>query len=345
MRVITGKYRGKKIVAPEGFTTRPTLQRVREAIFSSIQFSIVNAKVLDLFAGTGLYGIECLSRGAKSVHFVDNNRQAINVLEKNLISINDDYTISHSDSINFLSDCNDCFDLVFLDPPYGYGNINKIFDLLSYKNLIHNNTIIIYERDKESSEIQNNIEGFQTFKTSTYGKTSIEYIKKHDLNFDNEICALTGSFDPFTIAHEKIVEEALTKFKKVHIIMLDNEAKNYYFSKENRLKMIEEIYRNNERVGYSYSSDYAFTYLNSLNIKYIIRGIRSENDYIYEQEMSEYNLKKGNINTIILRLDKDFKNVSSTKVRECIQSGDKISKLVSKPVEKIIMDILKINKQ
>ena len=123
MRVISGKSRGKKLVSLEGNNTRPTLDRVKEALFNIIQFNVQDAVVLDLFAGTGALGVEALSRGAKEAIFCDKVLDAIKVIKQNVTNTNNlDKSIiinkDYKDVLEILSKQNKKIDIVFLDPPY-----------------------------------------------------------------------------------------------------------------------------------------------------------------------------------------------------------------------------------
>ena len=120
MRVITGKARGVQLKTPDGMLTRPTTDRVKEALFSIIQFDIPTARVLDLFSGTGQLGIEALSRGAKSAVFVDHQENACKLIKENLrrARLESDAKVIRSDYMDYLRRCRESFDIVFLDPPY-----------------------------------------------------------------------------------------------------------------------------------------------------------------------------------------------------------------------------------
>ena len=126
MRIIAGKYRGKKLKEFDIDTTRPTQDRVKESIFNLIQFDIQEAVVLDLFAGSGQLGIEALSRGARNCTFVENNRQAMEITKRNTAhcKLEDKAKFVLSDAESFLISA-DHFDIAFLDPPYGQGLIEK----------------------------------------------------------------------------------------------------------------------------------------------------------------------------------------------------------------------------
>ncbi len=123
MRIIAGKYRGKLLFCLRGNTTRPTGGKVREAIFNICGDTVVGARVLDLFAGTGAFGLEALSRGADSAVFVDASKQAVDVIRKNIAACGADSaaTVLCADigrNLHCLYSCNTLFDLVFMDPPY-----------------------------------------------------------------------------------------------------------------------------------------------------------------------------------------------------------------------------------
>lgn len=184
MRVISGKARGKKLVSLEGLNTRPTLDRVKEALFNIIQFDIENKDVLDLFAGSGALGIEALSRGAKTATFCDNSYDAMQIIktnitnthnEKNSIVINKDYNLA----LNSLSKQNKKFDIIFLDPPYKADFGIKALEMIIKLNILAEEGFIILETDDEKKE-QNirEIEGLKVFDKRKYGKIMLIFIRK-----------------------------------------------------------------------------------------------------------------------------------------------------------------------
>lgn len=120
MRVITGSAKGKRLLTPTGTDVRPTPERVKEGLFSALQFDIEGRRVLDLFAGTGQLCIEAVSRGAASAVAVDNSAASIRVIESNVgvCGFSDLIRVVHSDYSSFCAMCRDEFDIVFLDPPY-----------------------------------------------------------------------------------------------------------------------------------------------------------------------------------------------------------------------------------
>lgn len=151
MRVVSGKYRGKKLKEFDLFSTRPTLDRVKESIFNLIQFDVADSVVLDLFSGTGALGVEAISRGAKLVHLVDNNKQAIKIIKENLKGIAEDYELFNCESLTFLNQTKVKYDIVLLDPPYNTNLGLVSIEILLKNNLLNDNAIIIFETGLENN--------------------------------------------------------------------------------------------------------------------------------------------------------------------------------------------------
>lgn len=178
MRVITGIARGKRLVTVAGNEiVRPTGEKVKEALFSSIQFDIEGRRVLDLFAGSGQLGIEALSRGADCATFVDINDSSLKVVRQNLdnTGLSDKAQIVKSDYATFALRCTQKFDIAFLDPPYQAGllenAVTKIIPLMSEYGKIfceHPNELKMPER----------IGNFVVLKVYRYGKTLITVYQK-----------------------------------------------------------------------------------------------------------------------------------------------------------------------
>ena len=151
MRIVGGKYRHRLIVYPDDAThTRPTKDRVREAIFSAVG-DITNYNVLDLYAGSGAMGIEALSRGASHCVFVDNSIIAIKTIKENVTNLkipSDEYEIIKNRDLVAIDLLKQKFDLIILDPPYEEGQYEMIVDLLKEKDLLSENTIIVMEANR-----------------------------------------------------------------------------------------------------------------------------------------------------------------------------------------------------
>ena len=147
MRVITGLAKGRRLEELPGLDTRPTTSRVKEGLFSAIQFDIQGRWVLDLFAGTGQLGIEALSRGAAFCDFVDSAPAALKVVQRNVKTCGfEDRSACHGkDFTAFLTRCREKYGLVFLDPPYASGNLERALELIATIDIVVGNGIIVCE--------------------------------------------------------------------------------------------------------------------------------------------------------------------------------------------------------
>ncbi len=177
MKIISGKYRGKNLQTLVGDSTRPTTSRVKESIFNIIQFNIMDSDVLDLFAGCGQMGIECLSRGAKFCDFNDNNKAAFSIIKSNLKELDTNYSLSSVDYKDFLKRANKQYDLIFLDPPYRKNLINDTLFLIKDFKLLKKNGIIVCESNIDDMLDLENL-GFYAEKTYKYGTIIITKVKE-----------------------------------------------------------------------------------------------------------------------------------------------------------------------
>ena len=175
MQVITGAYRGRKLLSV-GEGTRPTLTRIKESLFSIINEKIANSVVLDLFAGSGSLGIECISRGAQKTYLVDNSSVAIKVLKKNTERMSN-FEILQKDYMQALKFFNGKikFDLVFLDPPYASDMGDKALLYLFENNMINDGGLIIFEHSIEK-HLQINENLFILTRSKKYGDKVIDFI-------------------------------------------------------------------------------------------------------------------------------------------------------------------------
>lgn len=177
MRVITGKARGKRLYTLEGMSVRPTSEKVKEAVFSAIQFEIEGRNVLDLFAGSGQLGIEAISRGAKGAVFVDSSKQSLETVKKNL-AVTDFSALSKtvlSDYSQYLLICSEKFDIAFLDPPYNIGILSDA--LKKTERVMNDGGTIICEHPPEVS-LPETVGRFAQWRSYKYGKICVTVYKK-----------------------------------------------------------------------------------------------------------------------------------------------------------------------
>ena len=171
MRVITGTARGRKLETPTNYDIRPTTDNVKESIFNIIQFDIEGRKVLDLFAGTGQLGIECLSRGAESATFIDENREAIRIIKENLKTCQLKGTVMQTDALSFIRNCGK-FDLIFIDPPYDSKLYEPVLEAINSVDILSDGGIIVCEARKEKFLPEMNLP-YRKRKEYNYGKLKV----------------------------------------------------------------------------------------------------------------------------------------------------------------------------
>lgn len=173
LKIITGSAKGKRLVTLEGEATRPTSERIKEALFSSIQFDIEGRRVLDLFAGSGSLGLEAMSRGAVEVMFIDSAREAIDIVKKNAQSTGFFHSCRYlvSDFRNYIRKAKDreVFDLVFIDPPYAMECCTEAVRKLSEAGMLANGAIVVLESGTEEI-LPDELRGFEVLKSTHYGK-------------------------------------------------------------------------------------------------------------------------------------------------------------------------------
>ena len=179
MRVITGKARGIQLKTPEGMLTRPTADRVKEALFSIINFDIPGAKVLDLFGGTGQLGIEALSRGAERAIFIDEREEACKIIRENLrrTRFEELGKVVRSDYLQYLRRCGDKFDIILLDPPYAEVFLENALKCITEIDILQSGGIIVAERPL-GKELPYVFDGYTRSKDYKYGNTLLTLYRK-----------------------------------------------------------------------------------------------------------------------------------------------------------------------
>lgn len=182
MRIITGKAKGVRLKTLEGDATRPTSERVKEAVFSMIQFDLEGREVLDLFAGSGQMGLEAVSRGAASAVLVDQSRDAVRIIEENAVKtkLMPNCTVRQSDCMDYIHrNRGKKFDIVFIDPPYASGLYRPVLQALLDADCLKPTSIIICESDTTAIFEQDSMlaQRFLVKKTSQYSKTVITVLE------------------------------------------------------------------------------------------------------------------------------------------------------------------------
>lgn len=178
MRVISGSVRGRRLKTPENYDIRPTTDNVKESLFNIIQFDIEGRRVLDLFAGTGQLGIECLSRGADSVVFVDQSRDAVKIIKENLKACGLSAPVLQQEALSYLRGCGS-FDLIFVDPPYDSGLYETVLNSINSVDILSDGGIIVCESRRETP-MPELAAPYQKRKEYRYGKVKLTlYVKEN----------------------------------------------------------------------------------------------------------------------------------------------------------------------
>ena len=183
MRVVAGKAKGTALKAPNGMATRPTADKVKEAMFSIVQFDLPGARVLDLFGGTGQLGIEAVSRGAKTAVIVDASGEACSVIRENIkrTKMEGEISLVRSDYLAFLKSCKQKFDLILLDPPYAEDFLEKSLKMITEIDILQSGGIIIAERPL-GKELSLDFPGYTPSKDYKYGKILVTLFRKSEIS-------------------------------------------------------------------------------------------------------------------------------------------------------------------
>ena len=178
LRVIAGKCGGRRLLTPADNAVRPTTDKVKEALFSSLQFELQDACVLDLFSGSGQLGIEALSRGARQAVFVDSSRQSVALTKQNLALCRLEGQVVCSDSLAYLKHCTQQFDIAFLDPPYRVGLLQEALPAVS--RVMREGGVIAAECPVEEATPDCLENGFVKVKTKQYGTMRLNYYRREN---------------------------------------------------------------------------------------------------------------------------------------------------------------------
>ena len=175
IRITGGENRSRLLETPNTTLTKPTMDRVREGVFSALGDAVNHAKVLDLFAGSGSYGFESLSRGAEHATFVESNYDAVKVIRRNAHALNrENICIEISDILSFLSGNHRKFDIIFADPPYKLEVYEEMVKVILEKKILNDNGIIVLESERELNIDESK---FKKVKIYNYGLAKIYILR------------------------------------------------------------------------------------------------------------------------------------------------------------------------
>lgn len=182
MRIIAGEAKGRNLKSPTGRQTRPTSDRVKESMFNILGDRVPDARVLDLFAGTGNLGLEAISRGAKLSVFIDDNRDSIKIIYDNikLLKYESCCEVYHNNALsalNILNKKDKSFDIIFIDPPYHSDIIPKILETISEAGIMSEYGVIISEHDIKDY-LPEKVLNMERYRYTVYGDTALSFYKR-----------------------------------------------------------------------------------------------------------------------------------------------------------------------
>lgn len=352
MRVITGSAKGRRLKTTAARGTRPTADRVKEAIFSMLESRIAlpGARVLDLFAGSGALGIEALSRGAAECVFVEAARPAVRALRENLAACGFDrrgqvVTLSVSAAVRRLAKEHARFDGVILDPPYQQDLVAQTLVQLAAARLVAPGGWVLVEHHLDEAPPE--APWPYLTKPHRYGKTAVTLLRVPEERSDPtmpRIAVYPGSFDPITNGHLDIVRRALQVFDKVIVAVAYNPHKETaLFSPSERVEMIHTSFADvaDRAVADSFSG-LLVEYCDRAGASAIIRGLRAVSDFETEFQMALMNRHLNErVETFFMTASEAYFYTASRLVKEVAGLGGDVSGLVPPVVNQRLIEKLR----
>ena len=180
MRILAGSYKGRPLTAGKDLSIRPLTNRLKESIFNILQDFVAGRRVLDLFCGSGSFGLEALSRGARSIDFVEQDMRAIRVLRTNLANLQitpDRYKIYHADVLQFCRSVNPPYDLILSDPPFKFYHLAELIDAIMQNNLLEPEGLMIIHHEILNPIDPSSGQTFTVIDQRRYGRSLVSFIK------------------------------------------------------------------------------------------------------------------------------------------------------------------------
>ena len=353
MRVIGGSWGGRRLLGPpRGAETRPTSDRVREAVFNLLGAQVEGARVLDLFAGTGALGIEALSRGAAHADFIESDRGLCQTIQTNLENVEApraQWTIHRRDARRALKQLKGPWDLVFIDPPYGHLLEREALVSLSAPGLLAPGaTVLVEHASRETFVLPAAAEGaFEPVDARVYGDTTIARLRRRAEQPEREtpapqavpstptgrVAIYAGSFDPPTNGHLDIIHRAARVFDRLIVAVASNVKKAPLFTQDERIALLREVVADNPRVEVDRIDGLLVDYARARGASAVIRGLRAVADFEYEFQMAcmNHHLAPG-VETVFLMTAQEYFYVSSSLVKEVASFGGDVAPFVPAPV-------------
>lgn len=366
MRIIAGFLGGRRLHARVSAGTRPTSDRVREALGSVLAARGVfeGAHVLDLFAGTGALGLEAISRGARAVLAIENGSAALRCLEQNVreLGLEEHVRRRKLDLLQrpervleaMLGDEQGPFTLIFADPPYrDLPRFLPLLSALSRHAAIHPDALFVVEHARGSQVDE--VSGLHVVGHYLYGDTALTLLARARQIGESPASDMSskpapavesrpsaaiyaGSFDPITNGHVSVIRSGLVAFDRIIVAVLTNTAKKPLFSVEERMEFIMDAVGNSDSQGRvevdRFDDGLLVDYAKKKDVRVLLRGLRAVGDFEHELQMANMNrhLAPG-VETVFIMAN-DFFYVSSTLIKEAAKLGGNLHGMVPDLVER-----------
>ncbi len=335
-RIISGTAGGRRLATPSGPTTRPTTDRVREALFSSIESwcgSLQGLRFLDLYAGSGAVGLEAWSRGAGVVTLVESNRRTARLIADNARAMGfvKADVVAATVTSALAKPPAAPYDVVFMDPPYPLDDISVEADLalLDAHAWVVPGAMVVVERSSRSPEPRWP-SGVTGTRSKRYGETMLWYghaaVSPRGGLMRRAVCP--GSFDPVTNGHLDIVQRASALFDEVIVAVGVNKSKHRLFGAEERIAMLERATAPYDNVTVAGFTGLLTTFCQERGAHAIVKGLRAVSDFDYELQMAQMNASLTDIETVFVPTSPEWSFLASSLVKEVAAFGGDVSGLV-----------------
>lgn len=330
MRVVSGDFRGLRLSAVPGMSTRPTTDKVKEALFNMIGPYFDAGTCLDLYGGSGGLAIEGISRGMDHAVVVDRAFPAIKTIRQNINKTHREsaFTVIKADArraMKIMQSHQDRFDLVFLDPPYAKQHIQADMDELQRLNLLNHGAVIVAETNQEA-QLPDEWAVFKLQKRQDYGITVIRIYRYDGGQLIMKVALFPGSFDPLTLGHLDLIKRGSALFDQLAVAVMTNTSKQPLFSVDERVAQVKEAVAGLSNVSVITSQGLTVDLMNQIGADYLLRGLRNSRDFEYEKDIAAMNqFLDDQVDTVFLLADPKYQHLSSSLLKEVAMTGGDIS--------------------
>ena len=329
LRITGGALARRRIRVPPAAdrgTVRPTSDKVRAAVMSALGGALVDARVLDLFAGSGALGLEALSRGARNVTFVDSDRRTLAVAKDNAAALGVDArcTFTPASAGRALADLDDgAVDVAFVDPPYAFDTASLVADLA---RVLAPGGLLVLERDRRARD--HAPPGLDVVRDRVYGDTRVVVYERPEEPMSTG-AIYPGSFDPLTNGHVDIIHRGIKTFGRVIVAVANNPQKSPLFTVPERIALANECLGDVKGIEIDTFDGLIVDYAQKKGVHVLLRGLRAVSDFEYEFQLASMNRKLArDVETVFMMTSEESFYLSSRLVREVASFGGNVEEMV-----------------